>query len=60
MLRVVVPLATLLTANSLIWMSTAAVLNMLTGSRLRAVSVIVGHNFRFVIIHEAIMLLYWG
>ncbi len=59
MLRVI-PLATLLARNHLIWMPIAAVLTMLTGSRLRAVSVVVGHIFLLVIIHEAIMLLYWG
>lgn len=60
MLRVVISLATLLTPNCLIWMPIATVLTMLTGSRLRAVSVIMGYIFMFVVIHEAIMLLYWG
>ena len=33
---------------------------MLTGPRLRAVSIVVRHVFLLVIIHEAILLLYWG
>lgn len=59
-LRIVITLAALLIPDSLTWRPIAAVLTVLTSSRLRAVSGIVGHNFLFVVIHEAIILLYWG
>lgn len=60
MLRVVVSLATLLASNRLLRLPIAAVLIMLTGLRLRAMSTIVKRVFLLVIVYEAVMLLYWG
>lgn len=60
MLRIVVPLPTVLTTHRLLWMAIVAVLAMLTGARLRTVSMVVCHIFLLVIIHEAILLLDWG
>lgn len=60
MLRVVVSLATLLASNRLLRLPIAAVLIMLTGPRLRAMSTIVKRVFLLVIVYEAVMLLYWG
>ena len=60
MLRVAISLAALLASNRLIYMPIAAVLRMLTGPRLRPMSIIVRRISLLVIIHEAIMLLYWS
>lgn len=59
-LRAGISLATLLAANRMIWIPIAAVLSMLTGPRLRPMSIIVGRISLLVIIHEAIMVLYWS
>ena len=60
MLRIVVSLPTVLTTHRLLWMPIVVVLAMLTGPRLRAISIVVSHVFLFIIILEAILLLYWG
>ena len=60
MLRIVISLTALVTPSRLVWMPVATVLTMLTSSRLRTVSVIVRQVFRFVVIHEIVMLLYSG
>lgn len=58
MLWVVISLATLLASNRLLWLPIAAVLIMLTGPRLGAMSIIVRRDFLLVIVYEAVMLLY--
>ena len=58
--RIVVSLPTVLTTRALLCMPIVVVLAMLTGPRLRAVSIVVRHVFLLIIIHEAILLLYWG
>ena len=58
-LRIAVSLPTVLATHRLLWMSIVVVLPMLTGPRLRAVSIVVSHIFLLVIILEAILLLYW-
>ena len=59
-LRIVMSLPTVLTTHRLLWLPIVVVLAMLTGPRLRAVSIVVSHVFLLVIIREAILLLYWG
>ena len=59
-LRVVISLATLLASNRLLGMPIATVLAILTGPRLRAISIIMRQVFLLVIVHEAVMMLYWG
>lgn len=58
MLRVVISLATLLASNRLLWLPITAILIMLTGPRLGAMSIIVRRDFLLVIVYEAVMLLY--
>ena len=52
-------LPTVLTTHPLLWMPIVVVLAMLTGPRLRPVSILVRHVFLFEIIHKAILLLHW-